>query len=176
MAVSIALEIDESNGNPTEVVTHAPADPMIFGTVDASGLSEMDPGAGQPVNSASMQKALRVHVVEIEGFAGIGSFRVYSEPPVAGWSYRCNLHTVQATYAAAAITTFQPPATSLTAVPNALPTSDPGVPNLGVGGVLLGLLSAPGWSDYCYLSLLSGTAIEGFPDGAPIAFAYELIG
>jgi hypothetical protein len=167
----VTIEIDESNGNPSELVTHGITS-LAMGTVDQAEMAPGSPGARQPPNSSSMQKALRVHLTDLGGSVGLSGLRAFADPAVAGWSWWTNAHVLQANYDATKITTYVPPSASEDEVPHPLPTSDPLEPNLGIAGSLTGELAAPGQSDYLYLQLRASAAVvAGF--SSPVFVAYD---
>ena len=142
-----------------------------MGTVDATGMVTGAAGAKQPHNSNSMQKALRVHVTSMGGSVAVSQPRVYCDPSVVGWTLFMNGHHVQATYDATKRTTYVQPVSTTTAVPNAVPVSDPAVANFGIGGSLTGSLAAPGFTDFLYIQLRSATPATGFT--SPCFFGYD---
>lgn len=171
--MAAVVEIDESNGDP-EVVTHGVAS-LAMGMADETGMA---PGIGsgkQPRGSSSMQKSLRGHLTSLGGSTAVTAFRAYCDPSVAGWTLWTNASTDAGDYDAAKETAYVVNAITEDAVPYALPTADPGDPNLGIGGDLEGELTAPGSTDYLKLQLRSAVDVAaGFTD--PFFLVYEEVG
>lgn len=167
------IELDESNG-AVETVTHG-VTTLVMGMVDAPGGVPGEPGRRQPPESASMHKALRLHLVALEGAVGVAALRASCDPPVPGWSLWTNATSQPGEYASSRVTTYVPPSTGTSLVPYPLPVSDPGEPTLGIAGQLDGELTTPGHSDYLYLQLRAdATVTTGFD--APCYLYYEVIG
>lgn len=171
--MAAVVELDESNGG-TETVTHAVAT-LAMGTIDATGMTPGATGARQTAGSNGMAKMLRVHMTGLGGGLGIANVRVYCDPTVAGWSLFANAHTVQATYDAKKLTAYLAPSVNTADVPNALPVSDPGTPNLGIAGSLSGTLAAVGSTDYLRLQLRAGAGVVA-SFSSPCFFAYDDVG
>ena len=171
--MAAVVELDETNGVAPGTTTHSVTS-LAMGTSDATGMISGDPGARQPPNSASMQKALRLHLTDLGGSLGITAPRIHCAPSVVGWSLFMNGHTVQGTYDATKRTTYVQVSTSTGPVPNAVPTGDPGVANFGIAGSLTGQLLAPGFTDFIYIQLRAAAPAGGF--SAPCYLAYDDIG
>lgn len=171
--MAVTLEIDESNDASGEVVEHDI--PEIFaGSDDAFDLVPGDfpitPGQN------SYEKWLRYHFTDLGGASAVGNLRVWGEAPSdAEVTLHYNGSTVEGTYDGAnhKQTTFSAPATTSTRTPEALPTSQPAGPNLGITGDLTDTLAAPGSSDYLLLQVRT-TASATAGDTVVISFGYEV--
>src|SRR4029453_2859741 len=138
------VEIDESNG-ASETVTHAITG-LAMGTSDAANMTPGAAGARQPVRNNGMEKAPRVHLTALGGGTGITNLRIYCDPATTGWTLHTNCTTNTTNYASSKITVYVQPTVGTGAVPYALPATDPGTANLGIGGSLTGALTATGSS------------------------------
>ena len=167
------VELDESNGS-SETVTHAVGS-LAMGTVDAPNMVPGASGARQGAGTNSISKMLRFHLTALGGGLGITNLRVYCDPSATGWTLHGNAHTNQGTYNGARLTSYVAPDTDTAKVPTALPVSDPGTANLGIGGTLAASLSAPGWSDYLRLQLRAASGVVA-SFSSPAFFAYDDVG
>ena len=167
------VEIDESNGG-SEVVTHAVAS-LAMGTIDAAQMTPGAAGARQAPGSDGMAKMLRVHLTALGGGLGIAALRVYCDPSSVGWSLWTNAATDPGAYATSKLETYLAPSVATGPVPHALPVSDPGDANLGIGGNLAGTLATPGWSDYLRLQLRAAVGVVA-SFTSPCLFAYDDVG
>ena len=131
-----------------------------YGSIDAANL---DPVAN-PITPGqnSFEKWQRWHLVSLDGASAVDQFRFYATAPASGWTQFFNGHTVQGTYAGAnhVQTSYSQPVTTRTRTPESVPTSDPGVANIGIGGLLAGqLTTAPGDSDFLVNQIVAGSGV-----------------
>ena len=159
--MAATVEIDESNDSTGEVVTDAISH-SNYGAVDAAHLVLTVPANLITPGQNSREKWHRWHLVDLAGSAAIQTLKFWaSASPPTAWTHFFNGHTSQVNYEAAnhRQTSFAAPATSTTRTPETVPTSEPAGPNIGIGGVLLGQLSAPGRSDYLLHQVRTTTAV-----------------
>jgi len=154
------VEIDESNG-AVETVTHGITN-SNYGAVDTVNLT----ASAAPITAGqnSFEKAQRWHVTAMGGAVSVRAFRFYATPPAANAAHYYNGSLVQATYDSAnhKITAYAVPSTGATRTPDAVLQAAPATANIGVGGNLLGELTAPGLTDYLYTQIrTSASAVTG---------------
>lgn len=142
--MAATVEIDETNGaSGSETVTHGITD-TDMGSVDSANL---DPVANpiQPGNN-SFEKWQQFHVTSMGGSSEVKNLKVWADSAPSGSdSHQTNATTSSYT----ATTSYSTPTdSSSTTATNAMPTSEPGGANLGIGGSLSGALTSSGTSDY----------------------------
>lgn len=146
--MSAIVEICESNG-AGETVSHDIANTNM-GSVDSAELVAAD----NPIvaGDRSYAKYQRFHVTAMGGSSKIDNLKVWRTGALGGSAtHVTNARTsgyVQKTYAT-------PVNTSITNVDQAMPTSEPGSANLGIGGSLTGELTGTGYSDYLVHQLIT---------------------
>jgi len=139
--MAATVEIDEANG-AGETLTHNITNSNM-GSLDAVNL---DPVANPltPGNN-TFEKWQKIHVTAMGGSSKIDNLKVWRTSTLGGSAvHKTNARTasyVQATYAT-------PTASASSVATQAMPTSAPASANLGISGVLTGLLLAAGSSDY----------------------------
>jgi hypothetical protein len=143
--MSAALEASETNGAGhvlTDGVTN-----VHHGSVDAF---QLDPTAHKiTAGQNSYEKQIQWHLTSLGGSTSIGGLRLWSPTTRPAFSeIYFNGNTDQTAYNSTKITSPITPATTATRTPNALPSTDPGLPNIGIGGTLVSTLTTPGYSDY----------------------------
>jgi hypothetical protein len=163
--MSATVILAERNGpSATSVETLNPAN-LNMGSADATGLSPVTYPITAQAGGASFEKWVRVYVQALGGSNQVDNLEVWLSSLGGGYltgeGMVCNLAT--SGYAAA---TYPGPGpsgvTSLIAL-NAMPTSGPGGPNLGIGGLLSGaIVVAPAYSDYM---VLQAKVTEATPAG-----------
>lgn len=154
------VEIDESNG-AVETITDG-ITVAYYGSVDAANLDPTLVANSIAVSANSYEKWWRWHCTDLNGASALVNLRVWAEgSPATGGAHTFNGSTVQATYDPIKQTTYSQPLTTATRATQTMPTSDPGLPNIGIGGSLTGSLGA-GRSDYLVSQIqLSGAAVTG---------------
>lgn len=142
--MAATVQLDESNG-ATEVVSAGVTQVHRLSADVAQGDPEAYPLApGQN----SYEKWERFRVVDLGGSPSVKNLRVYTDPPLSGVSDFYNGNTDQGSYDTTKRTTFAQPVATSTRTPNVMPTSPPATANIGKGGSLAGVFTAPGYSDY----------------------------
>lgn len=124
---------------------------MNFGNTDAANLTP----AATPVQAGnnSYEKWFRMHVTAMGGSNVVDNIRVWKSVGayVTEEGIQTNLKTSgysAASYATPSTTTF---------TDQAMPTSEPGSANIGIGGALNGTIVAPGYSDYIIMQRQTGS-------------------
>ena len=140
--MTATVEICESNG-AGETVTHNITD-TDMGSQDSA---TVDPVA-YPIapGSNSYEKFQRFHVTNLGGSSKIDNLQVWRTGALGGSA--THLTNARTSAYAGALTYATPDTTEATASTQAMPTSDPGAANLGIGGSLSGSLTDVGYSDY----------------------------
>jgi hypothetical protein len=162
--VSAAIEWDETNGTAPGTLTHAIAH-GAYGTVDQVELDVTVPANAPVPGTNTVEKWWRLHLTDLGGALSVGNLRAYSlSVRPTGLTWGGNLSTSQAAYDAIKKTAYETPATSEAKTPNPLPTSQPGSANLGIGGSLTGMWTAPGSSDFLVTQIrYAAGALAGAP-------------
>jgi hypothetical protein len=164
--MAATLEISESNGvgqTVTNGITNG-----NFGIVDAPNLNPAS--SPVPAGSNSFGKYWRLRLVSLGTSNRISSLKVWVSYGLfkTGEAILCSLRT--SGYAAPAYA--MPGRAAITGLP--FPTVEPSGPNLGIGGSLVGILTAPGYSDYLKCQLQCALAMEaGNTDVKTITFEYD---
>lgn len=140
--VVATVVLSESNG-ASETVTDNIAN-LNMGSVDSPNLNY----ASNPIvaGTNSYEKWLRIKLVNINNSNKIDNFQIYMTPApsVTGVSYLTNLKTAPLNQNA-----YSTPTNAVSSVATlSMPTSDPGVENIGVAGGSSGLSTANSYSDY----------------------------
>jgi hypothetical protein len=140
--MAATVEICESNG-AGETITHNIAD-SDMGNQDSA---TVDPVA-YPITPGSntYEKFQRIHVTAMGGSSQINNLQIWRTGALGGSA--THLTNARTSSYAGAATYATPDTTEIAAATQAMPTSDPGAANLGIGGSLTGALTAPGYSDY----------------------------
>jgi hypothetical protein len=136
------VEIDENNGASAGTLTHGITNSNMSPTDEVN----TDPVAHPVVPGANtMEKYQKIHVSNIGTSSKIDNLQVWRTGALGGAAvHKCNLKT--SAYGGAP--TYAQPVTTASSYSEAMPTSDPGAVNLGIGGALAGALTAAGSSDY----------------------------
>jgi hypothetical protein len=140
--MAATVEIDEYNG-AGETVTHGISD-TDMGSTDAANL---DPVANPVVpGENTYEKWQKFHVSAMGGSSQIDNLKVWRTGALGGSA----IHVTNARTSSygGAETYAQPVATDSSVATQAMPTSEPGSANLGIGGSLSGALTNTGSSDY----------------------------
>ncbi len=152
------IELDEVNGAGL-VLRHGILH-TAFGSIDAYELDEV--ANSLALNSNSYEKWQQVHVPDLMGSAAVKTIRYWSGTPrPAGSAFVFNGHLTQASYDTTKKTTAGQPGTGIGNTPNHVPAAAPTSANIGIGGVLVGSLTAPGSSDFIVAQIrLDGTVTQ----------------
>lgn len=144
-----SLELSETNG--ATVVTDGITN-LNYVSVDTPNASS----SANPITAGqnSYEKYIRIHLIAINDSNQVDNFQIWMTPSATttGISYYANLKTAPTnndTYAT-------PVTTTSTKATLAMPTSDPGSYNLGVGGASTALTTNNTYSDY-FISQLRTT-------------------
>lgn len=139
--MAATVEICESNG-AGETITHNITN-VNMGNIDAANL---DPVA-YPVTPGNntYEKFQRFHVTAMGGSSKIDNLQVWRTGALGGSATHLG---TQRTSSYAAPTYATPDTTETAQATQAMPISDPGAANLGIGGSLTGALTDVGYSDY----------------------------
>jgi hypothetical protein len=140
--MAATVEICESNG-AGETISHNIANSNM-GNSDTSILDQL----AYPITPGqrSYIKYQRLHVTDMGGSSQVKEIKVWRTTALAGAT--THVTNARTTSYAGALTYATPVITAVTAVDQAMPTSQPGSANLGIGGDLAGILTAVGYSDY----------------------------
>ena len=171
MATLATVIIDEKNGAPAGADTTATNSNM--GITDSPNLTPILADA-IPAGTNSMEKYQRVRVTVNGDSNVIQGIRIWRTGTLGGADvHLCNCKT--SAYAGAAVYASPAVATSSKAI-NAMPTSDPGATNLGIGGSLTGTISTTGYSDYLVHQIQVGAGTTAGPASAnTMYFQYDEI-
>lgn len=147
------VEICESNG-AGETVTHDIANTNM-GSVDAA---ELDPVANPIIaGNRSYAKYQRFHVVDMATSSLINNLKVWRTGALGGAA--THVTNARTSSYAGAPTYAEPVATAITGADQAMPTSEPGSANLGIGGSLSGDMDTDGdFSDYLIHQIITNGA------------------
>lgn len=162
--MTATVEICESNG-ASQVITHNIANSNM-GSIDSVALDI----SNNPVyiGDRTYLKEQRIHVTAMGGSSKVKNLRVWRSGALGtNSSHLTNLRTSAYGGAFSYIT---PVATAVTGVDQAMPSTQPGTANLGIGGSLTGEITAPGYSDYIAHQIL--TSIDDVT-GANITINYS---
>jgi hypothetical protein len=167
--MAAVIEIDESNHVAgAEAITHAiPA--LRAGATD-SATAQVPILAG----TAAYEKWTRIHVTDLGGASAVDLFTIWAQAPPAEHTFWGNGTTTQVTYDGTKQVTYSAPANTTTRTPAQLPVSQPGGPNLGIGGSLTGQLTAPGYSDYALLQVRPGAAAQA-GGTVIVSYGYQIV-
>jgi hypothetical protein len=140
--MAATVEICESNGSG-ETLSHN----ITNSNMGNSDSSSLDPVA-YPISPGdrSYIKYQRVHVTNMGGSSQIKDLKVWRTTALAGST--THVTNARTSSYAGALSYATPVKTSVSTVDQAMPTSQPGSANLGIGGSLSGALTAAGYSDY----------------------------
>lgn len=140
--MAATVEICESNG-AGETVSHNVTN-VNMGNTDAANL---DPVA-YPVTPGNntYEKFQRIHVTNLGGSSKILNLQIWRTGALGGSA--THLTNARTSSYAGAVSYATPDTTEVAAATQAMPTSDPGAANLGIGGSLTGELTGTGYSDY----------------------------
>lgn len=140
--MAATVEICESNG-AGETITHGITN-SNWGTTDAANL---DPVA-YPITPGnnSYEKFQRFHVTAMGGSSKIDNLRVWRTTALGGSA--THLTNARTSSYGGALAYATPDTTEAASSTQAMPTSNPGAANLGIGGSLSGSLTGTGYSDY----------------------------
>ena len=140
--MAATVEIDEANG-AGETLTHNITNSNM-GSVDSVNLVAAD----NPITpgNRSYVKYQKIHVTAMGGSSKIDNLKIWRTTALGGSA----THVTNARTAGyvGALTYATPTASAVTDVTQAMPTSEPGSANLGIGGSLSGSLTGTGSSDY----------------------------
>ncbi len=150
--MAATVEIDEANG-AGETLTHNITNSNM-GSVDAVNLVAAD----NPITpgNRSYIKYQKIHVTAMGGSSKIDNFKVWRVGALGGAA--THVTNARTTTYAGALTYATPVATAVTAVDQAMPTSEPATANLGIGGSLTGALTGAGSSDYLGHQIITNAA------------------
>lgn len=140
--MAATVEIDEANGSG-ETLTHNIANSNM-GSIDAAALTPAD----YPVTPGdnTFEKWQKLHVTAMGGSSKIDNLKVWRTGALGGSAtHKTNART--SSYGGAE-TYAQPDDAVSSVATQAMPTSEPGTANLGIGGSLTGELTGTGSSDY----------------------------
>lgn len=136
------VEICESN-TVSETVTHNITNSNM-GSTDAANLT----ASSYPITPGTRSKAKyqRFHLTSLGGSSMVNNLQVWRTGALGGAA--THVTNARTSSYGGAIAFATPVSTAITGVDQAMPTSDPGSANLGIGGSLSGSLTATGYSDY----------------------------
>lgn len=140
--MSATVQINESNGAAEDVTANISNSNM--GSSDEANLVAND----NPIlpGENSYEKWQKIAVTAMGGSSKILNLKVWRTTALGGSAvHKTNART--SAYAGAQ-SYAQPVASDSAIATQAMPTSEPSGPNLGIGGSLSGALTAPGSSDY----------------------------
>lgn len=169
--MAATVEIDETNGTSPGVITHNISN-TNYGEVDQVNL---DPVANAitPGNN-SFQKWQRYHLTALGGSVAIQNLKYFATTPSANTVHKFNGNTSQGPYDATKKTVFETPDQSDGDAPNSVPTAAPGSANIGIAGVLLGSLTATGFSDFI-VSIITTTVSAVAGAALTVTFRFDEI-
>lgn len=150
--MAASVELDEANG-AGETLSHD-VDNTNMGAVDSADLDAAD----NPVTPGTRTyiKYQKLHVTAMGGSSKINNLKVWRDGALGGAaSHVTNART--SSYAGA-LAYATPVRTAVATVDQAMPTSEPGSANLGIGGSLAGELTTTGSSDYLGHQLVTDNA------------------
>lgn len=140
-----SVEIDESNG-AGETVSHNITNTNM-GSADEADTDPVD----NPIapNTNTYIKYQKIHVTDLGTSSKIDNLKVWRTGSLGTGGTHAHLTNARETSYAGALSYATPVRTSpVSTVDQAMPTSEPSGPNLGIGGSLAGELTATGYSDY----------------------------
>lgn len=159
MAATVVIR--ETNG----AAPGTPSDDIAnsnYGSTDAVELNAVNNAITPGQNS--YEKWQQWNVTDIDTSASIRELKFFSTAPSANTSHHFNGHETQGTYVGAnhVQTAYDDPVATDTRTPEAVPTTAPTGPNIGIGGDVAGELTANGLSDFVLSQIrTTGSAIAG---------------
>lgn len=142
--MSATVEICESNG-VGETVSHGITNTNM-GSTDAANLN----ATTYPLtpNTRSYAKYQRFHITAMGGSTQINNLKVYRTGSLGTGGTHAHVTNARTSSYGGAATYAQPVNTAITGADQAMPTSEPGSANVGIGGSTSGALTGTGYSDY----------------------------
>ena len=148
-----------------------------MGSVDQAALSPSAAPITAQTDGHSYEKWIRLYVNSLGGSSIVDNLKVWLSNLGGGWKtgegMSCNLKT--SAYTAASYAVGGPVATDSTVADQAVPESEPGSANIGIGGSLSGdISSVPSYSDYIVLQLdVSAATPAGAVNTKTITFQWD---
>lgn len=155
--MAAAVEIDERNGAPAGTLTHNITNSNMGSTDDDS----LDP-LSFPITPGdnSFEKWQQFHVTNMGGSSKVYNLKVWRTTALG--ANATHLTNARETSYGGAETYATPTDASSSIATQAMPTTEPTGPNLGIGGSLSGELTATGSSDYLVHQIqTTGSATAG---------------
>lgn len=142
--MAATVEIDEANG-AGETLTHDITNSNM-GSTDAAALD----ATANPIapNTRTYIKYQKIHVTAMGGSSKIDNLKVWRTGSLGTGGTHTHYTNARTSSYGGALSYATPVRTAVTGVDQAMPTSEPGSANLGIGGSLTGSLTATGSSDY----------------------------
>lgn len=106
-------------------------------------------------NTRSYAKYQRFNVTNMGGASSIGNLKVWRTGSLGTGGTHSHVTNARTSSYGGAATYAQPVNTAITGADQAMPTSEPGTANLGIGGSLSGTLTGTGYSDYLIHQLVT---------------------
>jgi len=153
--MSATVYIEETNGASGSEVNSVDPDNLNMGSVDATELVPSSYPITAKADGHAYEKWLRLFVSNMGGSSQVDNVKMWLSDLGGGWKtgegMSCNLVTGGYTPISAYAT---PVDTDSTVATQAMPESEPGSANIGIGGSLSGsITSAPSHSDWVVLQL-----------------------
>jgi hypothetical protein len=172
--MAATVQIAERNGTTPGTETPNISN-LNMGSVDAPNLVPATYPITAMVNGHSFEKWFRVNVTDLGGSSRIDNLKIWLSSLGGGWKTGEGMSTNLriAGWVNSAYTT--PIQTDSSVAGLAMPESIPGGPNLGIGGLLSGgITAAPGYSDYAVLQLdVTASTPAGNVNQKTITFQYD---
>ena len=142
--MAATVSIAESNG-AGETVT-ASITNSNMGSTDAVNLNAVT----YPItpNTRSYIKYQRFNVTNMGGSSSVKNLKVWRTGSLGTGGTHSHVTNAKTSAYGGALTYATPTQSAVTGVDQAMPTSEPGTANLGIGGSLTGELTTTGYSDY----------------------------
>lgn len=169
--------IAERNGPSASSTESLDPANLNFGSIDQTELVPASYPIVAQTDGHAYEKWLRFYVSDMGGSTIVDNLKVWVSNLGGGWKtgegISCNLIT--SGYAAATYPTAGPIQTDSSVATNAIPESEPGSANLGIGGSLSGTIeSVPAYSDYMVLQLdVSASTPSGSVNQKTITFQWD---
>lgn len=170
------FELDERNG-ASPGTPHTDVANVNFGSIDAAELVPSSYPITAGADAHSFEKWLRLHLTALGGATVVDNIKVWLSNLGGGYkagegvstNARTSSYGGAATYPVAGpVNTNSPIATQV------MPTSEPIGPNIGIGGLLSGSLTAVGYTDYIVLQLdVSASTPSGALNQKTITFQWD---
>lgn len=175
--MSASVVIAERNGPSASSTETLDVANVNFGSLDQAALTPAAAPITAQTDGHSFEKWLRLYVSSMGGSTVIDNLKIWLSNLGGGWKtgegMSCNLRT--SAYVEATYPTGGPVQSNSSVADQAMPTSEPSGPNLGIGGSLSGTIeAAPDYSDYLVLQLdVDSTTPAGAVNQKTITFQWD---